>query len=75
MNDITGNIFLQHTLLQWRTVFWIVFGVMNATNLVYVFTASGEVQPWNWAQQPRKSDAEQETQVKSELSDNEQEKH
>jgi hypothetical protein len=46
--------------------------------LIYVFTASGEVQPWNWAHhlQPRKSDAEQETQsVKSEKSDKKEEKH
>jgi hypothetical protein len=70
------TILLQHTLLQWRTVFWIVFGVMNVTNLIYVFTASGEVQPWNWAKQPHKGDAEQETQsVKSDLSDKKQDKH
>jgi hypothetical protein len=73
----TCKILLQHTLLQWRTVFWIVFGVMNITNLIYVFTASGEVQPWNWVNnQPPKGDAEQETQsVKSESSDNTKVKH
>ncbi|CAB3371453.1 Hypothetical predicted protein [Cloeon dipterum] len=47
---LVGVITVDKTRLQWRTVFWIVFGVMNATNLIYVFTASGEVQPWNWGE-------------------------
>lgn len=33
--------------MQWRTVFWITAGVLLFTNVIYVLTASGEVQPWN----------------------------
>jgi ACS family sodium-dependent inorganic phosphate cotransporter len=40
---------LQHTLLQWRTVFWIAFGVFLLTNLIFICFASGEVQSWNFA--------------------------
>jgi hypothetical protein len=35
---------------------------MNVTNLIFVFTASGEVQPWNWGNQPREVDAKQKAQ-------------
>ena len=28
-------------------MFWIVLGVFVVTNVIYLFTASGEVQPWN----------------------------
>ncbi|CAG2060550.1 unnamed protein product [Timema podura] len=38
---------LKSTLVQWRLVFWISVGVFLLTNFVFVFTASGEVQPWN----------------------------
>lgn len=38
---------LQRTLLEWRTVFWIAFGVFNVTNVVYLIWASGDTQPWN----------------------------
>lgn len=38
----------QRTLTEWRTVFWIAFGVFNITNLVYIIFASGEPQPWNF---------------------------
>ena len=37
----------QGTLLEWRTTFWITFGVMMATNLVYVLTAQASVQSWD----------------------------
>ena len=37
----------QRSLIEWRTVFWIAFVVFNVTNLVYIFYASGNVQPWN----------------------------
>ena len=33
--------------MQWRTVFWIAFGVFMVTNLAYILWASGETQPWN----------------------------
>jgi hypothetical protein len=43
----THFMFLQSTMQQWRTVFWIVFGVFVVTNLLFVLMASGEIQPWN----------------------------
>jgi len=43
----THLIFLQSTILQWRTVFWIVLGVFVATNILFILMASGELQPWN----------------------------
>lgn len=42
---------LQHTLAQWRLVFWITLGVLAATNVIFVMFASGEEQWWN---DPRK---------------------
>jgi hypothetical protein len=39
--------FEQSTILQWREVFWIVFGVFIVTNLLFIFMGSGELQPWN----------------------------
>ncbi|GLG96910.1 hypothetical protein R5R35_000893 [Gryllus longicercus] len=44
---LVGVLTPNSTLQEWRLVFWIAFGVFMGTNLVYVFTASGEVQPWN----------------------------
>lgn len=32
---------------EWRTVFWITFGVFNITNIIYLIWASGEVQAFN----------------------------
>lgn len=40
-------VFPQHSLEEWRIVFWISFAVFHVTNLVYVMWASGETQPWN----------------------------
>lgn len=34
-------------MTQWRQVFLIAAGVLVGTNIIYVLTASGEVQPWN----------------------------
>lgn len=34
-------------MAEWRTVFWVTFGVFVITTIVYVIWASGEVQPWN----------------------------
>lgn len=45
-NDFINSIF-QSLLSEWRTVFWIAFGVFNVTNLAYILGASGEVQPFN----------------------------
>lgn len=43
----TSFFVLQHTLLQWRTVFWITVGVNLVTIVIFVWGGSGEVQPWN----------------------------
>lgn len=44
---IVGTIASEQTLIQWRTVFWIVLGVFIVTNVIFVIFASGEVQYWN----------------------------
>lgn len=44
---IRFDILFQSTLLEWRTVFWISFAVIMATNIIYVIFASAKVQPWN----------------------------
>lgn len=36
-----------HTLLQWRNVFWVTFVVLFVTNTVFVFFGSAEIQPFN----------------------------
>ncbi|XP_044758922.1 putative inorganic phosphate cotransporter isoform X2 [Coccinella septempunctata] len=36
-----------HTLLQWRNVFWVTFGVLFITNAVFLFFGSAEVQPFD----------------------------
>ncbi|ALC39778.1 dmGlut, partial [Drosophila busckii] len=35
------------TLLEWRLVFWVAFGVLFVTAIVYCIWASGDVQPFN----------------------------
>ncbi|XP_053961369.1 putative inorganic phosphate cotransporter [Anastrepha ludens] len=44
------------TLLEWRLVFWVAFGVLVVTAFVYVIWASGEVQHFN--DPPQKIDFE-----------------
>ncbi|XP_012526725.1 putative inorganic phosphate cotransporter [Monomorium pharaonis] len=44
---IVGELAHQQTLMQWRTVFWIVLGVFIVTNIIFVIYASGEVEYWN----------------------------
>jgi hypothetical protein len=51
--------FLQSTILQWRTVFWIVFGVFLGTNVLFILMGSGELQPWN-NHVPKKQGGEEE---------------
>ncbi|KAH8298054.1 hypothetical protein KR018_005265, partial [Drosophila ironensis] len=47
------------SLLEWRTVFWVAFGVLFVTAIVYCIWASGEIQPFNNAPiQPRTVDFE-----------------
>ncbi|XP_026478028.1 putative inorganic phosphate cotransporter [Ctenocephalides felis] len=43
IEELTPN----HSLVEWRVVFWIAFGVFNVTNLVYILFASAETQWWN----------------------------
>lgn len=43
---------------QWRHVFLIAAAVLVLTNLVYVCTASGEIQPWNDPPAEEEGDAE-----------------
>ncbi|XP_016964204.1 putative inorganic phosphate cotransporter [Drosophila biarmipes] len=35
------------SLLEWRLVFWVAFGVLCVTAVIYCIWASGEVQPFN----------------------------
>lgn len=44
---LVGLLTPENTMAQWRLVFWIAVAVLLSTNLLYVLTASGEVQPWN----------------------------
>uniref|UniRef100_A0A1B6LST4 Major facilitator superfamily (MFS) profile domain-containing protein n=1 Tax=Graphocephala atropunctata TaxID=36148 RepID=A0A1B6LST4_9HEMI len=44
---LVGLLITDNTMEQWRSVFLIAAAVLLLTNLVYVCTASGEVQPWN----------------------------
>ncbi|XP_024877927.1 putative inorganic phosphate cotransporter [Temnothorax curvispinosus] len=44
---IVGEVASEQTMMQWRTVFWIVLGVFILTNIIFVLYASGEVQYWN----------------------------
>lgn len=37
---------------EWRTVFWVTFGVFVITTIVYLIWASGELQPWNEPEGP-----------------------
>ncbi|GJQ72217.1 hypothetical protein Trydic_g3308 [Trypoxylus dichotomus] len=45
---LTGN----HTLSEWRLVFWISLGVFVVTNIIYIAFASGEEQWWNRIDDP-----------------------
>lgn len=39
---------LQSSLVEWRLVFWVTFGIFVVTTVIYSIWASGEVQPWNY---------------------------
>lgn len=45
-------------MLEWRTVFWVAFGVLTVTAVVYSIWASGEVQPFNDIGKNNKQDQE-----------------
>ncbi|CAG9812519.1 unnamed protein product [Phaedon cochleariae] len=49
---VAGALTENHTLKEWRIVFWITFALFILTNLIYCMFGSGEEQPWN---QPQKS--------------------
>ncbi|XP_017068030.2 sialin [Drosophila eugracilis] len=34
-------------LMEWRMVFWVAFGVLSVTAVIYCIWASGEIQPFN----------------------------
>lgn len=44
---LIGEITTNHSLYEWRIVFYISMAVFVITNVFYVFMASGEEQPWN----------------------------
>ncbi|RZF34614.1 hypothetical protein LSTR_LSTR008639 [Laodelphax striatellus] len=44
---LVGLLTENKTLGEWRVVFWIMALVLIATNFVYLFFGSGELQPWN----------------------------
>lgn len=44
---------------QWRLVFWITFAVNIITLIVYLIWGSGEVQPWNNADDQEKAEGKE----------------
>ncbi|KAK9881230.1 hypothetical protein WA026_015344 [Henosepilachna vigintioctopunctata] len=44
---VAGAVTKNHTLLEWRTVFWITFGNFMVTNIIYILFGSAEEQWWN----------------------------
>ncbi|XP_060522415.1 putative inorganic phosphate cotransporter [Cylas formicarius] len=44
---LAGALTEDHTLVQWRSVFWITFGVFVFVNAVYCLFGTGDVQVWN----------------------------
>lgn len=44
---LTGAITENHTVNEWRLVFWISFGIFTSTSVVYMLFGSGEEQWWN----------------------------
>ncbi|XP_017300224.1 putative inorganic phosphate cotransporter isoform X3 [Diaphorina citri] len=44
---LIGILVPNSTMLEWRLVFWISFGVIMITNVAYVFMGSGKIQSWN----------------------------
>ncbi|CAG9763217.1 unnamed protein product [Ceutorhynchus assimilis] len=44
---LAGALTEDHTLIQWRLVFWITFGVFAVTNMVYLIFGTGKEQSWN----------------------------
>ncbi|KAL1129047.1 hypothetical protein AAG570_013579 [Ranatra chinensis] len=53
---LVGLLTPENTLLQWRLVFWIAVVALVGTNMIYIFTGSGEVQKWNNPQKKEDKD-------------------
>lgn len=48
----------QASLSEWRLVFWIAFGVLVVTSVIYGFWASGEIQDFNEPKDLKEIEAE-----------------
>ncbi|CAH0564297.1 unnamed protein product [Brassicogethes aeneus] len=62
---LVGALTENHSLLEWRLVFWITFGVLFASNLGFILFGSGEVQAWNnleESEESKKGDVERQKQ-------------
>ncbi|XP_046394163.1 putative inorganic phosphate cotransporter isoform X1 [Ischnura elegans] len=44
---LIGEIAANHSITEWRTIFFISTAVFLVTNVIYLYMASGEEQPWN----------------------------
>ncbi|XP_030754260.1 putative inorganic phosphate cotransporter isoform X1 [Sitophilus oryzae] len=44
---LTGALTEEHTITEWRIVFWISFVIFITSSIVYMFYGSGEEQWWN----------------------------
>ncbi|KAL1497230.1 hypothetical protein ABEB36_008225 [Hypothenemus hampei] len=44
---LTGALTGDHTVMEWRIVFWISFGIFMSTSIIYGIFGSGEEQWWN----------------------------
>ncbi|XP_008197196.3 sialin [Tribolium castaneum] len=44
---VVGLLAPNQTMDEWRTVFWVSFGIFAFTNVIYVVFMSGKVQKWN----------------------------
>ncbi|XP_044252866.1 sialin-like [Tribolium madens] len=44
---VVGILAPNQTMNEWRLVFWVSFGVLGATNILFVIFMSGKVQKWN----------------------------
>lgn len=34
---------------QWRIAFWMTFGVLSVTSVIYILFATAAIQPWNYS--------------------------
>uniref|UniRef100_A0A6P7F7L5 Inorganic phosphate cotransporter n=1 Tax=Diabrotica virgifera virgifera TaxID=50390 RepID=A0A6P7F7L5_DIAVI len=44
---LAGALTENHTLLEWRIVFWMTFGCYTITTIIYCIWGTAEIQPWN----------------------------